>query len=500
MKQFTRSVLKLFFSAAFILNFYPAFCQDKKAMDIINAGIQQMGGEEFLTSIHSLQTEGKQISFLIDQSIRPTGPYYTTVNNYKSLKLPKKNKMAYWIFFNQGNFPTKFVVDGDAFGIQRSNGIGFMPYGSNIDEELYLAPEKILLMAKASSPAFVKDTIIQDVPLSVVVFKWRTYPVRIFFNANSHYLSHVEITRHYTDNTPFLLGDTRLVHRYSFWKTVGKHLHYPAQKDIYLEGQHYQSFSIDSVFVNVPLREDSLTIPDTIKVKLQKISSRMNMFTNVPDLSSKEIAPGIFYINGKNTPVGTYNSWFVKTLQGIMVIEAPVSSAYSKAVMNEVKKQFPAEKIKAVITTSDAWPHIGGLREYVANSIPVYLLSLNEKLINRLLQANFQANPDSLQQKKAKPLFNRVSEKLQIGDKDNPIELYPVKTETGERMMMLYFPKLKLLYSSDLVQPGMGEKFFMPQYIGEIIEAINREKLQVEKIIGMHQPLIDYKELLEFVK
>jgi hypothetical protein len=87
-----------------------------------------------------------------------------------------------------------------------------------------------------------------------------------------------------------------------------------------------------------------------------------------------------------------------------------------------------------------------------------------------------------------------------IGDKDNPIELYPVNTESGERMMMIYFPKHKLLYSSDLVQPGQGEKFFMPQYIGEIIEAINREKLQVEKIIGMHQPLIEYKELLEFMK
>ncbi|MBL7935151.1 MAG: MBL fold metallo-hydrolase, partial [Bacteroidia bacterium] len=167
---------------------------------------------------------------------------------------------------------------------------------------------------------------------------------------------------------------------------------------------------------------------------------------------------------------------------------------------NEIKKQFPKEKIKAVITTSDAWPHVGGIREYAANRIPIYHLDLNEKTINRILKANFYTNPDSLQKKKVTPLLIKVTDKLSITDKENPLEILPIKTETGERMMMVYFPKHKLLYSSDLVQPGQGEPFFMPQYIGEIIEAVTRETLDVEKIIGMHQSLIEYQSLLEFMK
>lgn len=477
-----------------------AQAQDQKAMEIINKGIRQMGGEALLNSIHSLQTKGRQIYFMVDQSIRPTGPYVTLVNNYVAQKLPGKDKMSFTTSFNGTEITTEYLVDGTSFGIRRGKQIGFMPYGSDVDEELYLAPEKVLLLAKAGSPVYSKDTLVQDLPLSIVTCTWRRYPLRLFFNKQSGYLSQVEITRHYADNTPFIFGDIKKVHQFSYWKMVDKQLHYPAQKDTYIAGLHFQSYSIDSVRLNDGVEESKLSIPDSTKSKLALYSTRANMYTNIPVLASKEIMPGIFYISGKNTPVGSYNAWFVKTKKGIIVLEAPVSPAYSKGVMNEVKKQFPGEKMVALLTTSDAWPHIGGLREYVAGRIPLYGLAVNEPLISRTLQANYSSNPDSLQKKKVKPQFNKVTVKRVLEDEENPIELYPIKTESGERMMMVWFPKHKLLYTSDLVQPGGKEKFFMPQYIGEIIEAINREKLPVEKIIGIHQPLIDYKELLEFMK
>lgn len=473
--------------------------QDKKAMALIEKSIQQMGGEAFLENISSLETKGRQIHFLIDQSVRPAGPYYTFVNNYRSLRLPQKNKMSYTTYPAGSDSGPEFLVDDRSFGIRRGNEVRFMPYGSDVEEELYLAPEKILLLAKAGTPAYSKDTTILEVPLSIVTYNWMGHPVRLFFNKNSGYLFQVEITRHYTDSTPFLFGDTKKVHRFSFWKTVGKQFHYPAQKDIYVSSLLFQSYSIDSVNLNIPAEEASLSIPDSVKVKLAKQKTGMDMYKNIPVLETIEIAPGLSFIPGKNTPIGNYNTWLVRTGKGIIIIEAPVSPAYSKGVMNAAAKKFPGEKIMAVLTTSDAWPHIGGLREYVANGIPVYGLALNEPLISRSLQASYRSNPDSLEKKRVQPKFTGVTGKLVLGDKANPIELYPVRTENGERMMMIWFPQHKILYSSDLVQPGMGEKFFMPQYIGEIIEAINREKLSVEKIIGMHQPLIDYKELLEFL-
>lgn len=474
------------------------FPQSVKAIEVMNNAIKAMGGEELLNSISTMRLQGKKIEYLIDQSIRPGGPYLVNHYKFESKKIIGQNKMAYWLTYVQSGFAMRFTLDGDVIGAKQ--GKAYFPFLSEIDEEFYLAPEKVLLMAKNSSTVYTGDTVIQHIPHHILVFKWRNYPVRLIFNKNSGYLSFVEITRHYADNTPFLLGDVKRVHQYSLWKMIDKKFHYPLQKDVYLDGQHYQSMSYDSVVVNIPLAPDSLTIADSAKIKLTGMAKMMDVFGTVPTLTSKEVAPGLFYIKGKGTALGNYNSWFIKTAQGIVIIEAPVSSAYSKAVLNEVRKQFPNEKIRTIITCSDAWPHVGGLREYVANKIPIHLLSLNSDLVERLIDADYITNPDSLQRKRQKPILNKVSKKLVLTDKENPIEIYPIASETGERMMMVYLPKSKILYTADLVQPGQSEKFFMRQYIYEIVEAINREGLQADKIIGIHQPIINYQELLDFMK
>lgn len=60
---------------------------------------------------------------------------------------------------------------------------------------------------------------------------------------------------------------------------------------------------------------------------------------------------------------------------GIVIVEAPISSGYSAKVIAEVHRRFPGKAIKAVITTSDSWPRLAGIREYVAQRIPIHALS-----------------------------------------------------------------------------------------------------------------------------
>ncbi|HET9056991.1 MAG TPA: hypothetical protein VFN30_09115, partial [Chitinophagaceae bacterium] len=59
-------------------------------------------------------------------------------------------------------------------------------------------------------------------------------------------------------------------------------------------------------------------------------------------------------------------------------------------------------------------------------------------------------------------------------------------------MMMVYFPEYKLLYASDLLQPSG----FIEHYNWEVIQAVKREKLEVEKIYSMHLMPMKYQDLL----
>ncbi len=158
-------------------------------------------------------------------------------------------------------------------------------------------------------------------------------------------------------------------------------------------------------------------------------------------------------------------------------------------------RRFPSVPIKAVISTSDAFPHFGGLREYIGRGIPAYVLDVNQPLIEKLLNAQYKTFPDSLVKNGRNAKLNIVKTKTIIGRGDNRLELYPIRSETGERMIMVYAPQHRILYGSDLVQPRQDGTFFMPQLLTELTDAVKRENLTVEKVFAFHSDLRDWSEV-----
>jgi len=183
---------------------------------------------------------------------------------------------------------------------------------------------------------------------------------------------------------------------------------------------------------------------------------------------------------------GAWNTTLVRQNDGIVVIEAPISSGYSGQAIIEAERRWPGARIKALITTSDAWPHIAGVREYVARDIHVYALDLNIPILQRLLAAPHTAFPDRLAKSSRTADFHVVSGKTVIGDGPNRLEIYPLRGETSERQMMIYFPEHKLLYGSDTFQKDGSGRYFYPQTVGELKHAVEREKLQVDTFFMMH--------------
>ena len=111
------------------------------------------------------------------------------------------------------------------------------------------------------------------------------------------------------------------------------------------------------------------------------------------------------------------------------------------------------------------------------------------------MKADYAANPDALQKTRKAARFTFVSGKTTIGTGDTRIDLYPIRGENGERMMMAYFPALKLLYTSDEIQRQRGGGFFMPELLLEVEDAITREGLAVERVFGFHIGVISWSEI-----
>jgi hypothetical protein len=139
-----------------------------------------------------------------------------------------------------------------------------------------------------------------------------------------------------------------------------------------------------------------------------------------------------------------------------------------------------------VITTSDSWPHLAGIRQYVAEGIPIYALDLNRPILERVIDDSRKSKPDALARAPRKPQFHLVHEKTVLGTGANRVEIIPIRGETSERQMMVYFPEHHLLYGSDPFQQMPDGSYFYPQTVTELMDAVAREHLQVDRFFMMH--------------
>lgn len=476
----------------------------KDAKVAVLQSIEAMGGIGRLGEIKTLRIERRSHDYLLDESERPDGPWSviyehaTELRDYEHANLRRNSE--HWFFAGTETQKSTLTLAGNVAqvtsGEKRFPASVYSGDPDNAIESLAFAPERLLLAAlKARDLAVLPNVHFHGEPYEGVSFTLDQIPTRLYFNAYTHLLGVAEWTNSYPYSIFWQVwGDVANRAEFSVYSLLPGGLRLPLQRDYQRNGQPSSSVSIQSITVNPPLT------PDTFAIDPQVAAAFANRI--VTDFGMPHLGKPVSLIEDDNTLlqyVGEFNCAIVKQSDGLILIEAPVNSAHSKALVADAEQRFPGLPIKAVITTSDAWAHIGGLREMVARGFPVYATDLNRPLLTHLVQASFTQSPDSLAMKWRAPEFHWVSQKTTIGSGPNRLEIYPIRNASGERMLMIYFPHHKLLYSSDLIQPLGNGGFFWPEYLRELSDAVAREKLTVERCFGMHAGSTPWKAILQFL-
>jgi hypothetical protein len=445
-----------------------------------------MGGEQKVRALSTLHIQSSVVRSMLEQSERPEGPYILEndqVEEWRDLAHSNWQRTVKAHVSMQPEFVMASVVTDGAASVSFDGhaGPGSGEQLQDAAEALALSPERVLITALASPDLHrLPDFMLQSVPHHEVEFTWRGSPVRIFLNADTHLPTAVEWVAAY----PFgifwsVWGDvTRRVY-YSFW-WLQNGIHYPLQKDVFGNGLPDQTETITKIDFNQSPSADKFAITPEIRTAFAARANR-TIDDRAPNTAgASELAPGVWFI------AGNWNTTLIRQDDGIVVLEAPISSGYSAKVLDFAQTKFPGVRIKAVITTSDSWPHIGGVREYVARGIPVYVLDRTVPLIERVLRAPRTKYPDSLAKAAHPADLHAVAAMTTIGSGPNRLELYPIHGETSERQMMVYFPEHKLLYGSDPFQQLEDGKLFYPQTVYELQNAAAREHLSVDRFFMMH--------------
>lgn len=473
----------------------------EKAKALVHEGLAQMGGESNVRAIKTIRFKAIGHRNELEQSERPEGPYiveYDQISEARDFATNSLRQTTEMKVATQPKFELGSTVIGDAaiasFGGQAAPG---SPENvQHAQEDLTLGPERIFITAlQAADLRAEPDIVLQSVPHHVIAFTWHRAPVKVFLNANTGLPSAVEWVSAYPFDTFWSVwGDVTTRVYYSFWSLATGGIHYPLQWDVVRDGLQDRTLTIDELEINPQFPADTFAISDAQRTEFksyaegawQRIESGQD---SRPLAEPVELAPGILHFTGP------WNVTLVKQSDGIVVLEAPIASLYSMRVMAEAHKRFPGVPIKAVISTSDSWPHFAGVREYVAHGVPIYIVDANRPILTRFVGAPRTIFPDTLAKSPRTADFHLVTGKTSLGDGPNRIEIYPLRGETSERQMMVYFPEFHLLYGSDPFQKNQDGSYFYSQTVWELVHAVKREKLTPENFFMMHIGLTPWSEL-----
>ena len=452
------------------------------AHERVDRAIRLLGGKEKLASIRQLATTFSGHEYLVEQSERPTGPFLVSYSRgNRTFDFDK--------FGESGEVTTAGLVYGEREfkrPIALEKGVGrSAPFeGFRSLQRVALGPERALLFAaQAADLTMGEPTIFNGVPHEVVAFSWGRIPVRLFLKRDSGAPSGIETTSPLPFPwTPW--GDVPMTTRWGNWRVLEKGVMLPSQFTTEANGYPIADETVISAKLTFGPGSALFTTPAPLPPEDAK--GLLARYKPV------KVADGITQYQGP------FNTFVVEQPDGLVVIEPVMSPAFATAFLDLLAKERPGKRVKAVVASDDAWPHFGGIRTFVARGAELVVLDVNRPIVQRICDASHRSVPDELALRPAKARMRLVRGATTMGAGPNRMVLYPIAGQGSERMLMAYFPGHRLLYGSDLLQK-QGAGFFFPAYPKELVEAVNRERLDVATVFAEHLGPTDWSVVTSFV-
>jgi len=475
-------------------------CTGVSAQQCVGMALEAMGGGERLEKLSSVRLQTVSHTLLPEQSYRQA-PFITSYErDVITLDLAGKRVLteakSTWPEndLNQPDSESTLIVGPDGGAFHTKNGDSPCGLSSMDDarERLVLGPARVLLTAAGAADLhYAAPESLRGSAHAVVAFTWQHVPVRVLINAFNHLPDAVETTQEFHDFWYFW-GDVEQRFYFDNFKLV-QGIVFPTNIIEERNGLVWSSEQALNVEFNVPLDEKAFSMD----AKIAKISAGQPGWNRAFHAKTDTALAG-----GLDLFPGAWNSTIVKVPEGIVILEAPISGLYTQGVIDEARRRYPTDPIVAVLSTSDSWPHTGGVRAAVADGLPIYILDLNRPLLDKMVSAPHTVDPDALAKasKSAKPMWRIVTGREALGGGDNRMELYPLRGAATERQYMVYFPGHKLLYASDTLALNEDGSLYDPELMNEVAQAVKRENLSVETVFAMHQGPMEWSKVIALLE
>lgn len=150
---------------------------------------------------------------------------------------------------------------------------------------------------------------------------------------------------------------------------------------------------------------------------------------------------------------------------------------------------FPGRHPIVVVITDLAWPHVAGVRAWVARGATIVSHRAARSFLAEVVNKRWTLEPDLLERRRAQHVafkFRAVDDSLALAGGD--VLLFPIDGAASEVALAAFIRPDRFLWASDFVQ-----NVRLPtQYVDDVVAAVARVGVLPVKVAAQHTPLIGW--------
>jgi hypothetical protein len=318
----------------------------------------------------------------------------------------------------------------------------------------------------------------RDYPRLVLVRTTDEGELRLFVDPKSGFPVKLDLQeRHY------LWGQRHIEYVYANW-TLSGGVMVPGSSFMLADGKTETSETIGEVEIVPVSAAPSVLLPeapaqsvDTLPLFLQPVDPRV-----------VQVGPKTYLLSNPG-----YTEAVTEVGNEVFLFDATQGEERATKDAAAIAKLFPGEHKLTLVVTDLAWPHIAGMRYWVANGATIIAHKAAREFLQSVVDRRWTLAPDLLEQRRKTAKLRFVGIDASYNLAGGAISVHPIDGIGSEVALIGYVVADHFLWASDYIQTVAEPTL----YTSEVWRAVQRDGLRPERTAAEHLPLTAWSTIEE---
>jgi len=180
----------------------------------------------------------------------------------------------------------------------------------------------------------------------------------------------------------------------------------------------------------------------------------------------------------------------------LYLLDATQGEERARADSAMIAQLFPGRHALVLVVTDLAWPHVAGLRYWVARGATVVSHRASRPFLERVLARRWTRAPDLYERRRGKARFTFIPVDDSLALAGGKLRIYAIDGLGGEGAVMAYVEGDRFLWASDYVQTVQQPS----TYAADVWGAVQRNGIRPSRVAAQHLPVTDWSTVDSLVR